>query len=843
MPRPPIKPLQVLAACLSILLALCRPSAAAPGAAPRVATLEQNPVRPRWLSLPQSRLVINPRYASPPPTLSLAGPELALNLSYYSGETPIALPAFWAWEPLASPQVLAQSTRVIRGPKLDFAPVSASAPDSASASWKASGVTARFEGEQASLALEAGYGSITRQVSVNLDQTPTLLLRVPGGDAGWALKVNAGSEPVDTVLVADTGQRGLFAIDVRAATGWSGAKSFKVVLFAVGGKGKTLLVEPPQFVGIPQSSRLAADKASWLPHQITSRANSADQALELHSTTALLDESTVAQRLVVRKSSGSSLLLSGQLAQGRARWDASRSVLILEGERFVCALALSRPARWLGVRASGADWLLHPEAPASSTSAGVWALALDDLRAGEQIVVAARFAPTVAGGAGAEVVAQASRAARRLASTWAFQSALREQEAAWDRRLALVPRPLDFEPRAVDALGVRAEDVRRAYYTGWVFLFANILPPMPENGFRFPQAACGKPSGWSEGAPHARASAQWESFLAMQSLALADPHLGWACFEGLMSLVGSDGSFNGEGLPSCHARTAWVLATATGDMARLRRLYPAIKRLLGWKIANPRWILKDSTPPDMRDNEFVVHALIDIEFAARIARALRLTGEEALWARERTALAARFHEWFWEGQSGPSYRLFRAQSGEKSGPDEPWNLQALALAPDILQPWARAEMLRSLRARWNPSHPFLLDNLSRFPNYELVRRGLWQNGERARADAMADAAMRDITRADEFAEVYGQNTSPPTPEGVWPSVFGARHIIDAVLWHNGVVADEGLPILLPRTGALGLGKALGVDNLRGRGKPMRVRFEAPQSALSGLGLVDVQGAV
>lgn len=97
---------------------------------------------------------------------------------------------------------------------------------------------------------------------------------------------------------------------------------------------------------------------------------------------------------------------------------------------------------------------------------------------------------------------------------------------------------------------------------------------------------------------------------------------------------------------------------------------------------------------------------------------------------------------------------------------------------------------------------------------------------------MADAGMRDVTRAGEFSETYGEDAGRPVPDGVRPSVFGARHAIDDVLWHNGIVYDEGLPILLapPSVG--------GVTNLRVRGVPISVTFgPAPgRVTLSGPGL-------
>ncbi len=775
---------------------------------------------PRWLSLPLSRLVLNPHIEAPPPAPGFASPELALNLAIYAGQTPTVLPGLWSWQ--LQPPV---GSVLKSGPRLGFTPDSAPL-------WTASGVSPEFESGRLRLRVtdaRGGYGSLSREVTVDLEQTPFLVIQAAGGSGGWALKANDGTQAVDTSLVHDTSQSGTFAVDVAAATGWRGLKTFRVVLFAVGGAGKTAGLSRLQFFGRPASSRLLPGSTTWFPHQIITGAASAEGALSVQSTTALLDQNTVAQRLTVKRvprPGSARLLLTGQFTSGSVRWDAARRVLLLQGEHFRAALACSRPARWLGVRASGLEWAAGEDNSGASSgpASGVWALALDNLRAGEQVVVAARFKPTAS-------AASTWSAASKMASPARFAAQLRLQERAWNRRLQSVPRPLDFAIRAVEPRGVSAAEVRRAYYTAWAFLLCNSLPPLPENGFAFPQQATGKPSLWSEGDPRARASAQWDSLLAMQAMALADPASTWDAFEGMMSLVRPDGSMSGEGLPSCHARTAWILYQQTGDGRRLRRLYPAIKRLLLWKAANPRWIFHGSTSPDSKDQEFVVHALVDTGFAARIATALRMPAEVQLWREQRRTLAASLHKWFWQGEGGPPYRIYLAASGQRAGPDEPWNLQALALPPELLQPWARASLLRLFEATFSREVPFLVPNLSRFPNFELVRRGLWQGGDAARADALADAAMRDVTLAGEFAEFYGQNAWPPTPMGVWPSAFGARHIIDGVLWHNGVIADEGLPVLLQRP--VKEPGVYGVENLSVRGQPASILFEGGRPVVRG----------
>lgn len=785
----------------------------------RSASLGERVSRPRWLSLPESRLVVNPRmggYGQDPPVSLMTEAPLSLDLAYYVGEAPVRLPGLWSWQ-RQSPGTRRAGVHV--GARLPFSTTEMP-------SWQANGVIPEITGDQLRLVVTApSYGSLTRTVTVNLDETPTLMIQIAGGTGDWAVKVNAGDQAVDTPLIPDTRQIGTMSADIPAATGWRGTKTFKIILFAVGGSGRGVTFSRLQFFGRPDALQSGPGETVWFPHQIVTRAASRDRLMQVESTTCLLDGATVAQRLRVLGSSGRSLRLTGQFTSGAVQWDSTRHQVVLQGDRFQVVIALNHAARWLGVRPSVLGWL--PGEASRDSPAGVWALALDDLKPGDEIVVSARFAPIRRG------FAAKANTAPMPATGPQFAAALRRREADWNRRLAAVPHPQDFTPHAVPSLDVTATDIRRTYYRAWVFLEADTLPPMPENGFPYPQCACGKPSLWSEGAPHARPSAQWESFLAMQSLALVDPHTACTAYAGMMSLVGPDGSLNGEGLPSCHALTAWELYEQTGDTAWLRRVYPALKHFLLWKISDPRWIYKGSTASGQKDQQFVYHALLDIGYARRIAQALAMPGEAEFWQAQRRTLAQNFHQWFFAGPNAANYRIYDAPTGHRSGEDNAWNLSALTLPPDILTSVERDSLLASVQSKLRPNVPFLIPGLSRFADYEDAWKGLFQYGHLTEAAQLADAAMRDVTRAGEFSEVYRQDVVPQ-PDGVRPSVFGSRHAIDGVLWHNGVVYDEGLPVLL------GTSQADGLTNLCVRGAPIRIVFtptgNVTQVTLTGPGL-------
>jgi hypothetical protein len=756
-------------------------------------SLRQPISHPKWLSLPHSRIVVNPRfggYGQDPPGNLIEDTPLGMDLAYYAGEEPVRLPGFWRWQSL---QLSGSSSTTSL--KLDL---------KEPAGWITSGLAVVQVGDGVRLSPTGDYGSLDRTVEVDLGQSPLLRVEIPERTGNWALKVNDGSQEVDIALIPDTDAAGQFVANVAQATGWRGIKKFTVRFFAVG-RGRNLTLTDLRFFGDRGSLRPLASRTTWAPHEIATTAATSDGRTVVEGSSLLSDPSTVAQRLRITSKTTSSLMLTGDYRNGSVRWDARRRCLIFKSDRLQSLISFSRPARWLGIRPTSLEWTQMGSGPAEPPlKTGSWGLAFDGLRVGDEIVVVARFSPSP------------EESLKPTPMTpLGFARARDRQARNWNRWLASVPHPQDFTVRAVDPLGVTPEQVRRTYYDAWAFLLGGVLPPMPENGYPYPQLPTGKPSLWAEGAPRARPSAQWESFVAMQTMALVDPTTAWRAYEGMMTLVGPDGSIAGEGLPSCHVQTAWVLYNRKRDTVRLRRAYPALRRLLLWKASDPRWIHKGATPPGQKDQQFVLFALMDMGYARKIASVLKMPEEAAFWDRERAALAQKFHRWFWAEVGGPSYRIFHEPTEERSGPDNPWNLTSLALPPDILSLPERESLLRVFRARLDPRKTFLIDGLSRYADYQGTARGLYRYGFRDLAAMMADASMRDATRSGEFAEFYDQSGALPRPAGVRPSVFGARHAIDGVLLHNGLVYDEGPLEFLP------VDHAGGVRNLHTVGSKSR----------------------
>lgn len=767
------------------------------------AALSERLTHPRWLSLPASRLVINPfrgaDYGPAPVTPSGDG-ALLMDLAYYVGSDAVRLPNFWSWR---AEENAARTQGLVEGPRLALSPASAG-------NWQAQDVVPEFgDGTVTLAATTHDYSSIVRTVTVDLDRTPALLVQVPTGSGGWTIKVNDGSQAVDTALTT-TGRYGVQVADVATATGWHGTRTFQVRLFVLGQR-KSVTYGRLQFFRLPPQSPLSGANI-WMPHEIISQAQ-IGESTKIEGDVTMPDASSVAQRIHIRPGGPSALTLTGKFP-GAAHWDAARSSLLLQGTQFCAAITVSRRARWLGVRPTDLDWALGDPAPAAS---GVWRLALDNLKPGDDIVISARFSPTTS--RPSALVQQASA----VASPAAFAAALTRSEAAWNRRLSSVPRPQDFSPRAVPALGTSAADVRRSYYRAWVYFWQDTLPPMPENGFSYPQVCCGKPSLWTDGAPHSEETAVWDGVVAMQALALVDPKGVWSAADGIMSQVDAEGYIGGEMLPPIFAQTFWLLYQQTGDRDKLRASYPALKRFLVWRIAHPFWTYPNKVRADVgfttqKDNEFVVHALVDMDYAVQIARVLGRPDEVTFWQQQRQNTGADYLHWFWDAPGDTLYRIYYTADDKRLVPNNVWNLKGLYLDPDLLPAAKRERMIALFHENFSLDRPFGITQ-NRFSDLKFISLGLYRAGRIEDARRMTDLILRDVTRAGEFSETY-TSTEPPDPGGVRPSSFGARLMTDSVLWHNGLVLDEGLPTLL------GMPGAMGVDNIPVQGDPISVHFNA-----------------
>ncbi len=110
----------------------------------------------------------------------------------------------------------------------------------------------------------------------------------------------------------------------------------------------------------------------------------------------------------------------------------------------------------------------------------------------------------------------------------------------------------------------------------------------------------------------------------------------------------------------------------------------------------------------------------------------------------------------------------------------PGTLQALALPSGTFSEAHEQSVVKLFESMLLPNAPFAGTVLCKHPTYQFTMLGAWRHGRPNDAAAMAEAIMRDITMAGEFAECYSF-TFPPRTEGVTPSLFGVANTIDGTL--------------------------------------------------------------
>lgn len=773
-----------------------------------------------WFSAPFSRIVLNPSMTinntgASPLKCSQEGAlsPLRVNAAYYVGEKPTRIPALWVWQHGSLED--ARSAEVV-GPEVELTAATA-------ANCSPHGVRAISEDGTLRLTLDPGqtWGEVLLPLTVDLDETPLLMISASEADERWCVKVESDSDERNVLLTEDVRGPASKIVDLPASTGWQGQKSFVVKLFALGEPGSGVTFSAVRCVGRRKPSGLEVTGSEWYPHKTVVRALGGQDCV-LQAATILSDIGTVSQVLNVTKAGSGTLTLVGQFP-GSASWDSERGTLVLRTDSFSVAMAISRPARWLGAFST---WQCDTPAEPGAANA-VWALELNGVKDSDEIVVSALFAP---GAREAEAIAAR---AIESASPRAFHDALWRRECDWNERLSLLPRPGDFSLHAIPPMDTTAADIWHAYYKAWVFVYTNLLEATPETGFAFPQVTAGKPSLWDEGHPICRPSAQWESFIGIHFLAMVDPAAAGECYEGLMSIVDDQGTMAGEGLPARHCRTAWALYEQTGDVERLRSIYPALRRLLVWKLQYPHWIHKRLPDANTKDNEFVTSAILDAEYAKRICEVLDMPEDAEFWRKQISHYGEMFDKWFW-GDDGHCYHVCDIATGERSNRTSGVILESLGLPPSVLDPARREALLLRYKSMTRRDLPFMQPGLSKEPTRRMLRGGLELYGTQDELVEMLESEMRDVSRVCEFAEEYTQEATPVC-SGVSPSLFGACMLIGSTLSRNGVVPDEGLPVLTR------LPDSSGVENMLVKGSPFSIRYAgSDEVVLEGEGLTHLQ---
>lgn len=738
---------------------------------------ETGPFQRRDLSIPGARIVLNPyNFRIPPGKVTAAEysnrPDIPLHMGYLSTKAP---------DRELSDVLMIHKRNGRRGESLLGWQADLSTP----VGWQHSGESVMQTGTEG-LKIEVNRDaaseiqSFTTRVNleINLDKTPYLHINVPEGNAWWAIKVHAEDEPVDRVIRQESPGNGLFTYNIAELTGWTGRKSFKLNFYVIQ-RGESVLVSDLSIGGVKNPLEKAADfQTDWQPHALSFTGTYSNGTV-LYGTDFFYDEHTVVRTLSSGGDVGGEFVLSGKY-HGSIQQKAD-SLLIIRTEDFSYAVCLNLPsATPVKYYSSFADMMAARNELTQAEDAGYWSVTFampesQDKSFAIAVAFAEPFEP---------LQTLRDRAHTPMKSTDRVESALNKRIAFWDQLLREVPHPADFHLSHVPALGVDVQQIKEAYYKAWVFLAMNVLASDPI-AYPYPQIVTGKASLWAEGHRDAPFSAAWESFIGMQLYAYLDPQTSWAAFEGLMSLVDETGLLGGESLPSRKAQTALLLYRLTGNKDALLKNYAAMKRYMNWRLKYPQWIYKQISvlDPAKKDAEFVVSALLDLDYLKEIARVLNFPGEVREWDDKRKVLFEKYLEWFWETPQSNPVQLFMTDSGKRSAGHTVWVTTGLSV--DLLEGEYLKSMIKLFRSDFDPERTFGGLTVPKYPDMGLTARGLLSKGHTETALKLIEVNIRDVVRAHAaFAEQYTIGDIP-YPDGVRPSLFGMAQLIDFVLLKNG----------------------------------------------------------
>ncbi len=664
-------------------------------------------------------------------------------------------------------------------------------------------LTYASDGTDGTVTLRSGdWGAVRRIATVDVDANPALTVRVASTTGRWALKVR---EPGggDVELQHDSSVTGTRTYDLQGTTGWSGTRTFEVLLYQVGTESSTVY-ERLSVHGENRWLSTADDSTStWRPEAIDFMATHEDAGTVVGYDLPV-GESALG-RLVDPDLSDGAVALAGRYG-GTAAWDAAERALVVTSRLGSGAYtwAVSYPQGTSPVYFSNQTDMVRGDRALDAPPSGQ----------GYWVVTLPGDAPTAVGvgfalgddGAARSAALDAARSADSPAELAAQRDAW---STYWGDFLARVPVPQDFalHGEGVDPLGVTAEQVARLYYTAWVGLQANVMAATPETGGHYRQIATGKPSTYASGPKGAEASAAWDSLFGMQFLAYIDPDLAWEAFFGNMeNAVPSEGHYGEyETLPSRKAQTAWVLYQVTGQRAPLEESYDAMVAYLDWaaRSENMRWSFSGKGEAE-RDAEFYVSMIVDLGYAQQIAERLGHPEDAQRWHERADALRGEYQDLFFPADGRTLYKHWV----DGSHPDETGLTQYVATGLHV--PGLAPETAAALQVRFGSAFD-VTDQLAglanddpsaiKAPDAQFITYGLLDQGMATEAEQLLHVLTRDIARSGVFAEVYSVSDDGPRGGSVAPSIFGNIHFIDNVWMANGVRMDQGDPafVRLPST--------------------------------------------
>ncbi len=733
----------------------------------------------RWLSVPLSRLVLNPA-GSGYETDGLE-PTLGLDIGYYVGDEPRRLTDVVGCR-------LVDDAK--QGQSWNYSINFAEEFGKDKSGWNNAGLIKE---------VDSGIGKITiadpnwkeTWGGMGFDVKPgfkcmggKLRIKIAKSDGWWSLKFkNAAGE--DAVLQKSTNQTGTFIYDLEDFEGCCGSEQFNLGIF-IQHPDKSIWIESMDLELYSEStkSEVGEYKTKWYPHKIGFEVEYPKLSRQLGGCDFFADENSVYRLIETKGGKECQLEIAGAIT---GEFEKADNVLVMEYEDFFYAVGLGEivgdKVRALDGKVAVDKWF--------------WSLRVELAKDSDKRIVAATGFSTKAEGK-----AKAIERAKGMFKKPGPVANLQSRKEKWDELLKKVPAPKEFGIKNVASKGVTAEEHRLFYYGAWAFTIMNVIPAMGENDYAYPQTPCGKPSLWNHGASKARASAAWESFFSQQFLSYVMPEVAWDAFEGIMMQVDEDGWLNGECLPSRKAQTAWILYNNMPDKKRLAKVYPPIKRYLFWREKNPRWIYGKHDFANEKSSHFIEQLLSDIDFAAEIAETLGYEDDIKMWQLRHKENIKNYRKWFFfkDGRDPAAYYFTDTKSYRKGNP---WTASAGLHIRDLPADM-KQQIIKFYLSAHDVNKPLVGAGYCKYGSSSFQAYGLLEGGLEKEGWEFINALLRDQIIAGDFSEGYlrrrrrGDSGKRIIPWGVRPSYFGVGQMIDFTLMNNGVRIDGGK--------AVGIGK-------------------------------------
>ena len=724
----------------------------------------------RWLSVPHSRLVINPynfNVASSVTHSSFSDrPSMPLNLGYLDPYTKTGT-GVWLEDLVtlcAAGEASGEEPEYLF--EADFYDVK---------KWKKSGANKtelKCTDDSISIKVLSGasepwqYASMP--IDVDLSTHPTMTINIDSCEGNWALKVcETGKE--DVTLIGDTAKTGTSAIDLAAFLGREDRFKGEVKVFEIG-YDKAVVVSRLDIMTLPDVKTDAVSyQTVWKPTYLPFSAEYED-GTKLEGFDTFADEDTVLRKLTLKE--GSMVRLAVRL---NGRTVKSGDTLVVDCGTYSYAVMADRKTtiRWYG---DATMLKAGTGALSDSEKANYAELSFADMKPGDSVTLAVSLHSDAM---------NKNDVAKKASDALSVENAAEKAKDKWAdvyvRFLNRIPLPSDYQISLVGSERVSPKQMEEMYHIAWLFLLQNVLPENPELDYPYPQICCGKPAMWAYGDPKSAYSASWESFFGIQLLGYVDPDTAWSALEGLISLVDEDGMLGGESLPSEKAHSAWLLYDLTGNKERLAGIYDGIGRYLDWRIENPRWIYLTNNDVDSADADFVVSALVDIEYMAKIAEALGKTEDVAAWNKKHADFLEMYYKWCFD--DGKTYQYCNKKTFARTPGNTIWITKGLLI--DGIDAEHSKILFDRFYNEYNMDRPLAGFVVVKHPEEASAILGLAKYGKQSIAYSLAEIYARDVCRVGMMSENYDISGSKPVGTGVRPAMFGCATMIDCVLLMNG----------------------------------------------------------